>query len=228
MLMMGHGALLHASAGGGAPSNTYGTMRIAPFTGAVSTHAGLHLNLMDTTAGSPVVNGIDYSVQDTAGAGIDGVGVDDYVATNVDFSHQNSTAYHAIGIGQSAVRGEITIDNNADYEWRVVVICPDATGKTNIRSEIIHDPLTLWNGNDFIYDGGGNTQGDIAVANGSSPAMFRGTWRNPSQATGYFVMKFGAQTNGTDSTEANPEQQVALGTGTVSYADTAYLRVNIA
>ena len=139
MFMMGHGAAAQAtSGGGGSPGNTYGTRRVAPFTGAVSTHAGMHVlitdTLVDPSQGDPnVISGLDYGLDDAAGVGVQGIGIDDYVATNPDFTHENATAYHTIAIGQVAVKGEINIPANSEYEWRIVVISPDNSGKASFH-----------------------------------------------------------------------------------------------
>lgn len=231
MFMMGHGAAAQATGGGGA-SNTYGTRRVAPFTGAVSTHAGMHVlitdTLVDPSQGDPnVISGLDYGLNDAAGAGAEGIGIDDYVATNADFTHENATTYHTIATGQVAVKGEINIPANSEYEWRIVVICPDNSGKASFIGRVINDTTGLWDGNNFIFEGSGHpTQADVTIT-GTNPAMFRGTWRNPAQTTGFFVMAFSVNEGGTASTQANPEQEVGAGSGTPTYADTAYLRVNI-
>ena len=232
MFMMGHGAAAQATSGGGSPGNTYGTRRVAPFTGAVSTHAGMHVLITGTTidpgqADPNVIAGSDYWLDDAAGVGVQGIGIDDYVATNADFTHENATAYHTIALGQVAVKGEINIPANEEYEWRIVVICPDNSGKASFICRIINDTTGLWDGENFIFDGSGHPAQANATITGTNPALFRGTWRNPAQATGFFVMAFGVNEGGTASTQANPEQQVAAGSGTPSYADTAYLRVNV-
>ncbi len=231
--MMGHGAAAQTtSGGGGSPGNTYGTMRVAPFTGAVSTHAGMLVLITDSQvdpgqADPNVIAGLDYGLNDAAGVGVEGIGIDDYAATNADFTHENATTYHTIATGQVAVKGEINIPASSEYEWRILVICPDATGKASFQGRVINDTTGLWDGEKFIFDGSGHaTQANVTVL-GTNPAMFRGTWRNPDADTGFFVMAFGIDEGGTASTQANPEQEVAAGSGTPTYADTAYLRVNV-
>tara|TARA_B100000927_G_scaffold291706_1_gene295918 strand:- start:9525 stop:10226 length:702 start_codon:yes stop_codon:yes gene_type:complete len=232
---MTHGTLAQSASGGGgggSPGNSYGTRRVAPFTGAVSTHAGVHVLITDANidpsqADPNVINGIDYGLDDAAGLGIQGIGVDDYAATNKDFTHQNANTYHTIATGQVPVDGEINIPANSNYEWRVVPICPDNSGKASFQCRILNDTTGLWDGVHFTFDDSFSpTQASITVT-GTNPALFRGVWANPAQATGFFVMAFGINEGGTASTTASPEQSVASGSGTPTFADTAYLRVNI-